>query len=149
MQRPDHVTLWRFYKQYRKSMKKFLKGSVRKAIEANLVDFELQALDGCRVAVGSAEKMLGRAALEKALAKVEAEIAAMVAANAREAGEDEESRRPTRAAELKLARLARLKAALEVLSGQEARQARAGKQPYKRVRKTGASGPTPAGGGRR
>lgn len=88
VQRPDHVTLWRFYKQNRKAMRQLLKRTVRLAMEVGLVDFALQAIDGSRIAVSSLDSLKGRAALEKLLAQVEAEITVMEQAHQAEAGPD-------------------------------------------------------------
>jgi transposase len=86
LQRPDHVTLWRFYRNNRKVLRRLLKQTVQVATEVGLVDFVLQAIDGSRVAVASPDSLRERDALEKLLAQVEAEIAAMEHANQVEAG---------------------------------------------------------------
>ena len=77
MQRPDHVTLWRFYRDNRQALRRLLKQTVRLAMEVGLVDFALQAVDGSRVSVSSLDSLKGRAALAELLAQVEAEISAM------------------------------------------------------------------------
>ena len=48
-QRPDHNTLWRFYKSNRQSMRKLLKRTVQTAVRMNLIDLTLQAVDGTKV----------------------------------------------------------------------------------------------------
>jgi transposase len=92
LQRPDHVTLWRFYKHNRKVMRQLLKRTVCLATEVGLVDFALQAVDGSRVAVSSLDSLKGRAAVEKLLAQVEAAIVAMEQANECEDGPDGRTR---------------------------------------------------------
>ena len=48
-QRPDHNTLWRFYKSHRQSMRKLLKRTVQTAVRMDLADLALQAVDGTKV----------------------------------------------------------------------------------------------------
>lgn len=88
LQRPDHVTLWRFYKSNRKAVRSLLKQTVSLASEVGLVEFALQAVDGSRVAVTSPDSFKGQAAVEKLLAQVEAEITAMEQANYGQDGPD-------------------------------------------------------------
>ena len=52
-QRPDHNTLWRYYKRHRESMRHLLKRTVRTAISMDLVDMALQAVDGTKVAANA------------------------------------------------------------------------------------------------
>ena len=77
LQKPDHVTLWRFYKQNRKAMRKLFKCTVKLAVRVGLVDFALQAIDGTKIKVGSSSKMRTRKALQKLLKRVEEEIASL------------------------------------------------------------------------
>ena len=53
-QRPDHNTLWRFYKSHRQSMRKLLKHTVQTAVRLDLVDLALQAVDGTKVVANAA-----------------------------------------------------------------------------------------------
>jgi transposase len=53
-QRPDHNTLWRFYKSHRQAMRKLLKHTVFTAVELGLVDLAIQALDGTRISANAA-----------------------------------------------------------------------------------------------
>ena len=64
MQQPDHMTLWRFYKQNRQAMRGVLKLTIQLAVEAGLVGFVLQAVDGSRIAVSSGDSLRDRAGLE-------------------------------------------------------------------------------------
>ena len=81
---PDHNTLWRFWKRYRKALKKVFVNSVRVAVETNLVGMVVQAVDGTKIAsAASQKKAWHRKDLEKILAavgerigKLEQEIAA-------------------------------------------------------------------------
>jgi transposase len=119
MQRPDHVTLWRFYKRNRPTMRKLLRQTVRLATEVGLVDFALQAIDGCRVMAASKNSWRGRPSLEKLLAQVEAEIVAMEQANRAEA--DAAEKQPTGQPALlgKQARRERLQRALAAVMAAE------------------------------
>jgi transposase len=75
LQRPDHVTLWRFYAAQRDHIRALLKETVQVAIAAGLVDFVLQAVDGSKVAVGSPASLRDGAGLAQLLSQVETEIA--------------------------------------------------------------------------
>ena len=48
-QRPDHVTLWRFYHAHRDGMRKLLKRTVKTAVKMELVELAVQAVDGTKV----------------------------------------------------------------------------------------------------
>jgi transposase len=75
MYEPDHNTLWRFWKQYRESLKKVFVNSVRVAIEANLVGMVVQAVDGTKIAsAGSPKAAWHRENLEKILKAVDERI---------------------------------------------------------------------------
>lgn len=75
MQRPDHNTLWRFYRAHRDQMRALMRHTVRTAVKAGLVDLALQAVDGTRIA-GNASR--GRTydakGLRRLLDRVEAAI---------------------------------------------------------------------------
>jgi transposase len=85
-QRPDHVTLWRFYDANRQTLRSLFKQTVHLAIEVGLVDFALQAVDGTRMAAVATDSLRGQAGLEKLLAAVEVEIAALEQAQERGEG---------------------------------------------------------------
>lgn len=75
-QRPDHHTLWRFYDQHRHQLRGLLKQTVKIAIEANLLDLALQAVDGTKVLANAArERSLTVAELESLEQKLETRIA--------------------------------------------------------------------------
>lgn len=75
---PDHNTLWRFWDQNRKPLKKILRQSVRIAMKAELVGLVLHAVDGTKILAHSARRSaLHRADLEKVLAKADQSIASM------------------------------------------------------------------------
>ena len=65
-QRPDHNTLWRFYKNHRHTMRNLFKHTVRTAFRMQLVDLAVQAVDGTKVRANAAnnrtydDKALGR-----------------------------------------------------------------------------------------
>jgi transposase len=48
-QHPDHNTLWRFYRDHRISMRRLFKHTITTAINLNLVDLALQAIDGTKI----------------------------------------------------------------------------------------------------
>jgi len=81
-QTPDHNTLWRFYKDHRKGMRKLLKRTVRTAITAGLVDFALQAVDGSKVGGNAAkDRTYDEAGLERLLQRTDAAIDDLEAQN--------------------------------------------------------------------
>jgi|SoiMethySBSTD1v2_1073268.scaffolds.fasta_scaffold226204_2 transposase len=81
-QRPDHNTLWRFYRIHRTGMRVLLKRTVRVAVATGLVDLAVQAVDGTRVAGSAArERTLDAAGLADLLGRVETAIADLEAQN--------------------------------------------------------------------
>jgi transposase len=91
LQRPDHVTLARFYQHNRSAMRRLFKETVRLAVGVGLVDFALQAIDGSRIASARRDSLLDEAQLAALLAEVEAEIAALEQAESQaEAGPGDE-----------------------------------------------------------
>ena len=61
-QTPDHNTLWRFYQRYRRDFHHLFHRTVRLAVEAELVDWALQAVDGTKLAANAAgDRMLDAA----------------------------------------------------------------------------------------
>ncbi len=115
MQRPDHVTLWRFYKANRQTMRGLLKRTVHLAMEVGLVDFALQAVDGSRMALTSGDSLRGRKALQKLLAAVEGEIAGMEQTNQAEDGPEGRPPKGPQALRSKRELRARIQQALAVL----------------------------------
>ena len=88
-QRPDHNTLWRFYKSHRDSMRKLLKRTVQTAVRMNLVDLALQAVDGTKVgANATGDRTFDAEGLDRLLRRLEAALSELEAQN--EAGEDAE-----------------------------------------------------------
>lgn len=72
---PDHNTLWRFFRDNKKALRKLFKLVVQVAVKSELVGFALHALDGTKiVAACSMEKALHRKALEDELKKLDATI---------------------------------------------------------------------------
>lgn len=89
-QRPDHNTLWRFYRDNRQSMRELLKLTVRTAVKAGLVDLAVQALDGTKVSGNATgERSYKAEGLERLMRRVEGAIADLEAQNRT----DEEGRR--------------------------------------------------------
>ena len=86
-QRPDHNTLWRFYKSHRQSMRKLLKRTVQTAVRMDLVELALQAVDGTKVgANASGDRTLDAEGLQRLLRRLEDALRDLEAQS--EAGED-------------------------------------------------------------
>ena len=83
MQRPDHNTLWRFYKAHRDRMRTLLRRSVRTAVRAGLMELALQAVDGTRIAANASMQHTHDAKeLRRLLARAEEAISELEAQNA-------------------------------------------------------------------
>ena len=54
-QHPDHNTLWRFYKEHRMGMRHLFKLTVRTAVNMDLVDMAVQAIDGTKLQANAAK----------------------------------------------------------------------------------------------
>jgi transposase len=81
-QLPDHNTLWRFYQRHRPQFHHLFHRSVRLAVEADLVDWAIQAVDGTKLAANAAgDRMLDAATLATLAARVEAAIADLEASD--------------------------------------------------------------------
>jgi len=79
-QTPDHNTLWRFYQRHRANFHHLFHRTVRLAVEADLVDWAIQAVDGTKLAAHAAgDRMLDAAALTALSARVDAAIAELEA----------------------------------------------------------------------
>jgi transposase len=75
MQRPDHTTLWRFWRDNRKALRKVFKRLLEIAAELNFIGMVLQAIDGTKI-VSQASEQQGwhRAELEKTLKRLDEAI---------------------------------------------------------------------------
>ena len=81
-QRPDHNTLWRFYRTHRERMRILLNRTVRTAVKAGLVDLALQAVDGTRIAGNaSSGRTYDEQGLRRLLERTQAAIADLEAKN--------------------------------------------------------------------
>ena len=79
MHYPDHNTIWRFYRDNRKSMKQLFKQSVHVAMKNKLIGMVLHALDGTKIkANASRYKDLSKKKLEKLLGDIDASISTFV-----------------------------------------------------------------------
>lgn len=58
MEQPDHNTLWRFWRDNKKAIKKLFRETVKTAIELKLVSFVLGAVDGTKIRSLSSNKWL-------------------------------------------------------------------------------------------
>lgn len=80
-QRPDHNSLWRFYKAHREYVRRLFKRTVRTAVKLGLVDMAIQAVDGTKVSGNAAKKRTYTAAqlaeLEKKLEEAIKELEAL------------------------------------------------------------------------
>ncbi len=86
-QRPDHNTLWRFYREHRKAMRRLFTRSVQTAVQVGLVDMAVQAVDGTKVAGNAAkERTYDREGLQRLLERTEATISELEMEN--ETGDD-------------------------------------------------------------
>jgi DNA-binding transcriptional MerR regulator len=75
---PDHNTLWRFFRDNRKAIRKVLKQSVKVAADANLVGMVLHAVDGTKIEAQASNKTAYyRRQQEEALKRVHLSIAEM------------------------------------------------------------------------
>jgi transposase len=86
-QRPDHNTLWRFYKGHRNEMRHLFKLTVKTAVKMDLVDLAVQAVDGTKIAGNATkERTYDAKGLEKLLERTEKVIQELEKEN--EAGND-------------------------------------------------------------
>jgi transposase len=75
MQRPDHTTLWRFWRDNRKALRQVFKRLLEIASELNLVGLVLQAIDGTKIMSQASEQQgWHRASLEKTLKRLDEAI---------------------------------------------------------------------------
>lgn len=69
---PDHNSLWRFWRENQKALRKIFKQTVRVAAESGAVGFALQALDGTRIAAAcSGHKGWSKEYMEKLLSQLD------------------------------------------------------------------------------
>jgi transposase len=72
---PDHNTLWRFFRDNKKALRKLFKLIVEVAVKNDLVGFALHALDGTKIiAASSMDTALHQKGLEEELKKMDATI---------------------------------------------------------------------------
>jgi transposase len=77
-QTPDHNTLWRFYQTHREAMRGVFQQTVMVAVDAGLVEWTLQAVDGTKIGANAAvTRSLTEAQLAALMERVEREIAAL------------------------------------------------------------------------
>ena len=117
-QRPDHNTLWRFYKKHRQAMRSLFKRTVRTAVTMELVDLAVQAVDGTKMSASATrDRTYDADKLGELLERVEKAIVDLEAQN--EAGEETSAAHlPKKLADKKVLR-ERVRQAMEDLRGQE------------------------------
>jgi len=70
---PDHNSLWRFWRDNQKALRRIFQQTVRVAVRTGAVGLALQALDGTKIqALASTPKGWNKATLEKLLAQLDA-----------------------------------------------------------------------------
>jgi transposase len=75
MQSPDHTTLWRFWRDNRKAIRKLFKQLLQIAVSMELVGLVLHAVDGTKIFSQASEQQgLHREALEKNLKRIDEAI---------------------------------------------------------------------------
>lgn len=117
-QKPDHNTLWRFYKDHRQAMRKLLKLTVKTAIATDLIDLAVQAVDGTRIAGNaSPDETYNQEGLRRLLQRVDAAIQDLEAQN-ETGGDRPASHLPKELGEAK-ALQSRVKQALESITKEE------------------------------
>jgi transposase len=76
MQRPDHTTLWRFWRDNRKALRPVFKQLLKIAADLNFIEMVLQAIDGTKIASQASEQGgWHRVGLEKTLKRLDEAIA--------------------------------------------------------------------------
>jgi transposase len=75
MLQPDHNSLWRFWRDHKKSLRAVFKRSAELAVEAGLVGFVLQALDGTKIqAASSGHSGWNKKTLQELLKRLDHEL---------------------------------------------------------------------------
>ena len=92
MHEPDHNTLWRFFRENKKPLRRLFKQVVRIAVKAELIGLVLHAVDGTKMTGASSRRTAWhKADLEKSLKRVDESIEQMMrgveAAQTNESGE--------------------------------------------------------------
>lgn len=86
-QHPDHNTLWRFYKEHRAKMRHLFKLTVKTAVNMDLLDMAVQAVDGTKIQANAArERTYDAKALQQLLERTDTVIQELEKQN--EAGDD-------------------------------------------------------------
>ena len=86
-QHPDHNTLWRFYKEHRIEMRHLFKLTVRTAVNMDLVDMAVQAIDGTKLQANAAkDRTYDAKGLQRLLERTDTVIEELEKQN--EAGDD-------------------------------------------------------------
>lgn len=118
---PDHNTLWRFYRDHRKEMRKLLKGTVRIAVRVGLVELAVQAVDGSKVAGNASRyRSYDKVGLQKLLERTDEAIKDLEAQGAT-GGEASAPRLPEKLTEAQVLR-EQVQTALEQLTAEEDKQ---------------------------
>jgi transposase len=117
-QRPDHNTLWRFYQEYRASMRQLFGRTVRTAVGAGLVGLAVQAVDGTKMGANASRwRTYDQKGLEGLLKRTEEAIAEIERSNQGE-GAGGEAKLPAELGEKKALR-ERVKAAMAEVEAED------------------------------
>jgi len=73
--RPDHNSLWRFWRDHQKALRQIFKQTVQVAVRTGAVGLALQALDGTKIqAAGSGPQGWSKEYMEKLLAQLDSAL---------------------------------------------------------------------------
>ena len=123
-QRPDHVTLWRFYSKHRESMRLLLKRTVKTAMKSDKVYLALQAVDGTKVdANASSSRSYDADGLRRLLRRLEKQIDELESQN--ESGEESPPVKPPQKRESRIAQRDRVREALREVIEEEKEEKKA------------------------
>ncbi len=132
MHKPDHNTLWRFYKGHREQMRALLKRTVGTAVAAGLLEMALQSVDGTRIAGNAAkDRTFDAKGLRRLLERVEGAISDLEAQNCT-AGDAPPPSLPKELASAEALRQ-RVKEALSRVSGAKGAPGREGGRRYENL----------------
>lgn len=142
--RPDHNTLWRFWRTNRRALRQLFKQVVQVAVKADLVGLVLHAVDGTKIAArASSRKVWSRGQVERVLANLDTVVDEIMAqVEAAEADAVPSARLPA-GWQNAVARREQLRALLSTLEVQQREYGHPG-EPEARLMKTTGGAVVPA-----